>query len=292
MRVLVTGWPSFLHGEATAGDVLSMRTVAAALDTAGVAFDTAWSPAFRPGALHLDDAEPAAYSHVVFACGPAHGEQLRWLHDRYASCRRIAVGVSVIDPADRAVTGFHRVLARDGDAVARADLALAASTTRVPVAGFVLAPGQHEYGERRRHEQVHEALLDWAGGLDCARVPLDTRLDSADWRHCATGDAFVSLVERLDVVVTTRLHGLVLALHAGVPALAVDPVAGGGKVSAQAHALDWPALVPAEQADAGRLGHWWNWCLSTRAGDAAAAPRRRVRPLDGALTALLDEVSR
>lgn len=26
-RVLVTGWPSFLHGEATAGDVLAMEAV-------------------------------------------------------------------------------------------------------------------------------------------------------------------------------------------------------------------------------------------------------------------------
>lgn len=39
------------------------------------------------------------------------------------------------------------------------------------------------------------------------------------------------MLRRLDVVVTTRLHGLVLALKNGVPALAVDPVAaapGGG----------------------------------------------------------------
>ena len=34
------------------------------------------------------------------------------------------------------------------------------------------------------------------------------------------------LVSRLEVVVTTRLHGLVLALRAGVPALAIDPAAG------------------------------------------------------------------
>lgn len=40
------------------------------------------------------------------------------------------------------------------------------------------------------------------------------------------------------------MHGLALALKAGVPALGVDPVAGGGKVSRQAEALGWPA-VPA-----------------------------------------------
>ncbi|WP_199430124.1 polysaccharide pyruvyl transferase family protein [Qaidamihabitans albus] len=295
MRVLVTGWPTFLHGEATAGDVLSMRGVASALAEEGIAADTAWSPGFRPGALHLDDADPARYTHVVFTCGPAHGEQVSGLHERYAGCRRIAVGVSVLDPADPAAAGFHRVLARDGGSRPYPDLSLSGGGTSVPVAGVVLAPGQREYGARRRHEQVHEALLDWASRLDCARVPLDTRLDGADWRHCATADQFLSLIRRFDVIITTRLHGLVLALRAGVPALAVDPVAGGGKVAAQAEALDWPAVVPAETVTGSggdaALGRWWEWCLSAGGRERARHPA----PLDGAhplLTELLAEVRR
>lgn len=58
-------------------------------------------------------------------------------------------------------------------------------------------------------------------------MPLDTRLAHEDWRRCATPDQFVTVLSRMDVVVTTRLHGLVLALKCGVPVLAVDPVAGG-----------------------------------------------------------------
>lgn len=69
-RVLVTGWPSFLHGEATAGDVLAMAAVQDALAAAGIPCDLAWSPVFRPGRRTLDDAPPGAYSHLVFACGP------------------------------------------------------------------------------------------------------------------------------------------------------------------------------------------------------------------------------
>lgn len=139
MRVLLIGWASFLHGEATAGDVLSLRAAGAALAAAEIDHDVAWSPAFRPGTLHLPDAAPADYTHVVFACGPVHGEQLRWLHERYAACRRIAVGVSVPDPADPAVTGFHRVLPRDGGGAAEPDLSLAAPVVPVPVLGVVLA---------------------------------------------------------------------------------------------------------------------------------------------------------
>lgn len=297
MRALVTGWPSFLHGEATAGDVLSMRAVAAALEAAGIACDIAWSPVLYPAGVCLDDAAPERYTHVVFACGPAHGEQVRDLHRRYARCHRVAVGVSIIDPDDPAVTDFHDVLARDGDGEnPRRDLSAAARCRPVPVVGVALAPGQREYGAARRHDDVTARLTAWLSRGDCARLPLDTRLDSRDWRHPATADQFLSLVRRVDAVVTMRLHGLVLALREGVPALAVDPVAGGAKVRAQAAAWGWPAVVAAEDlSDHGsggsRLQGWLDWCLSESGRSAAGRYRTGIDAqgdplLDGVLDVL------
>ena len=73
------------------------------------------------------------------------------------------------------------------------------------------------------------------------------------------------MIARSDVVVTTRLHGLVLALKNGVPALAVDPVAGGAKVAAQAAAWGWPVLLPRSGnpvLDRGELDRLWAWCRS------------------------------
>jgi hypothetical protein len=271
MRILLTGWFSFEHGEATAGDVLSLEAVRAAL--ADLPCDVAWSPIFRPGALTIEDARPETYSHVIFVCGPVHGPQLRHLHQRYASCRRIAVGVSVIDPHDPAAAGFDVILARDAPGTSpRHDLAALAPYSPVPVAGVVLAPGQGEYGARRRHEEVHARLTSWLGGRDCARVLLDTRLDGRDWRSFATPDQLLSVIGRLDVIVTTRLHGLVTALRCGVPALAVDPVAGGAKVAAQARAWHWPAVLISgeDELSESALDGWWDWCLSGE-GQAAAA---------------------
>lgn len=279
MNVLLTGWPSFVEGEATAGDVLSMDAVAAALEGARIPYEVAWSPRFRPGRLRLADAPPERYTHVVFACGPVHGEQFRWLHQRYARCRRIAVGVSVIDPDDPAVRGFDTVLARDGDGTARRDLAARAATSTVPVVGVIPVTGQAEYGGRRRHQDVADAVTGWLAGQDCARVPMGTRLGVDDWRECATADQFTSLLGRMDLVVTMRLHGLVLALRSGVPAVAVDPVAGGAKVSAQADAWSWPAVVTAEaltEPDGdgpAQLRRWYDWCRGP-AGRAAARRRQ------------------
>lgn len=78
-------------------------------------------------------------------------------------------------------------------------------------------------------------------------VPFDTRLATDDWRVPSAPEQVAALVRRCDLVVTSRMHGLVLALRAGVPVLAVDPIAGGAKVSAQARAWSWPAVAcPAE----------------------------------------------
>jgi hypothetical protein len=285
MRILLTGWFSFEHGEATAGDVLSLETVRAGLSD--LTCDVAWSPVFRPGALTIEDARPEAYTHLIFVCGPLHGTQLNELHERYAACRRIAVGVSVIDPDDPAAAGFDVILARDAPgSPPRHDLAAHAPYEPVPVAGVVLAPGQGEYGTRRRHDEVHERLTAWLAARDCARVTLDTRLDGRDWRSFATPDQLLSVVRRLDVVVTTRLHGLVTALRCGVPAVAVDPVAGGAKVAAQAHAWGWPAVLSADELSEGALDQWWDWCLSDEGRKAAAsagADDRLVAELRSAL---------
>lgn len=271
-RLLLTGWFSFLHGEATAGDVLAQRHASALLERAGVPYDTAWSPGFRPGALTLEAARPDAYDTLLFVCGPVHGPQVAALHAGFRTCRRLAAGVSVVDPADPAVTGFHEVLARDGTgAPARPDLAARAPVGPLPpVAGVALSSGQGEYGARRRHEEVNARLTGWLAGKDCARVPADTRLATDDWRLCATGEQFLALVSRFDVLVTTRLHGLVLGLRTGTPVIAVDPVAGGAKVTAQARAVGWPALVDAGAPGPRILDHWWRWALSEE-GRAAAA---------------------
>ena len=273
-RVLVVGWSSFVDGVATAGDVLAMDAVATALAGEKIGCDLAWSPVLRPGGLTLAQACPAAYTHLVFACGPLHGPQVAGLHERYRACTRIAVGVSVVDPADPAATGFDLILARDAPgAGAQRDLAAQVPVSPVPVAGVVLAGEQPEYRAADAGSSVTASLARWLTGLDCARIPLDTRLDVRDWRHQATPGQFESVIRRLDVVVTTRLHGLVLALKNGVPALAVDPVPGGAKVTAQAGVWDWPVLT----ADAGTapgpasLDRLWAWCLSAEGGSRARA---------------------
>lgn len=305
--VLVVGWSSFLHGEATAGDLQSMFTVRDALRRAGVPARLALSRVMcPPGGLAYDDVDPAQWTRVVFACGPLTGPSIVELHRRFAHARRVAIGVSVPDPRHPAVTGFHTVLPRDvagssvpdgADVVGRIDLAArtaAGESTDLMVVGVALAGAQPEYGERQRHGAVSRTLAGWlqtAADWPAAVLELDTRLDPRDWRRCARPEQFAALVRRVDVLVTTRLHGLVFALREGVPVVAVDPVAGGGKVTAQAARWDWPAVVPADGA-ATDLTAALRWCRSDAGRAATTHAATLGRAADAGLDDLVSAVSR
>jgi hypothetical protein len=287
MRVLVTGWFSTRDGEITAGDLLSGRTVSGWLSEAGVPHDIAVAAGFRrPDDLAVDAVDPHDYSHVLFVCGPVASAKVAELLRPFSACRRIGVGISLTGPADGL---FDAVLARDGDGAPAVDVSLGTPAGAVPVIGVILSHVQPEYGDRQRHGTAERLLRDLVRRSGAAPLPLDTRLDAADELACATPDRFRALVARADAVVTTRLHGLVLALAEGVPALALDPIAGGAKVTRQAEALGWPAISD-PTADGARLDALLRWCLTGEAREAAAACARRGRAGLGATRARLLEL--
>jgi hypothetical protein len=310
VRVLVTGWFSFDTAEVTAGDLLARDTAVRWLSEAGVPHDIAVAANFRaPGDVALDGIDPGGYSDVVFVCGPAAGRLVEDMLARFPHARRLALGVSVVDGTGR--LPLDVVLERDSGTAATPDLSLAApgagtgpagagagpagagagpspaggagrgapaGGNRVPVAGVVLSHDQPEYGSRHRLAEAHAVLADVLGSAGAARVLLDTRLHPREPHLCSTAAQVETAIARCDVIATTRLHGLVLALKAGVPALAIDPVAGGGKVSRQSEVLGWPAAARVGEAGAGCLAGWLRWCLSGEARTVAAAVAGKAQP--------------
>ena len=92
------------------------------------------------------------------------------------------------------------------------------------------------------------------------------------------------MIARMDVVLTTRLHGLVLALKNGVPALAIDPIAGGAKIKRQAETVGWPIVYTPESLTDETLQQAFDYCLTEEArlkarecGERARALVRQVR---------------
>ena len=105
--------------------------------------------------------------------------------------------------------------------------------------------------------------------MDVAVVEIDTCLDPDNRTGFRSPAQIEAVISKMDLVVTTRLHGLVLSLKNGVPVVAVDPVKGGQKVLRQAETLAWPHRFTPETASEKALSDAIFKCL--RPGAAAAA---------------------
>lgn len=241
-RALVTGWFSFEHGEATAGDLLAGDAARTWLADAGWEVEVATSPAF-PDGPDWRALSPQSYDLLVFTCGPLAGWQVEELLERFEGVRRIAVDVSV---TDREVAGrFDVVLARDHDGPATPDIALAVTPAPLPVVGVINTHAQPSYGEDRA-EAAAEVVIEALGTYPAAVLDMDTRVDPRLGpleRDPRSSSELEALLRRLDVLVTSRLHGLVLGLRNGVPTVAIDVMPAGGKVTAQAAALGWTEVI-------------------------------------------------
>jgi hypothetical protein len=271
VKVLVAGWFSFEEVIATVGDALGADVVARWLDGLGVAHDVAWAPYLERG-VHWRDVDPGDYTHLVFVTGPVRDRPLlRELTGAFAGARRLAVNVSVVEEAGREL--FDAVWERDAPGIRRPDLALGAPDHDAPVVAVAFTPVQDEYGERSQAERVREEIEEWLAerGLPWFELSMDL-FEKPHPRRAAQVEA---LVRRADVVVSMRLHGLVLGLKHGRPVIACDPVSGGAKVGGQAEALGWPLVLGAEEVGATALDAALDRCLSGALEGALQQARAR-----------------
>jgi Polysaccharide pyruvyl transferase len=271
MRVLVTGWFSFDEVVATIGDELGADVVTGWLRELGIDHDVAWAPYLGRGP-HWRDLDPTGYTHLLFVSGPLMDMPLlRELTAVFGSAQRLAVNVSVVPDDARPL--FHQVWERDGAGTTRPDLAIGTRTPDVPVVAVAFAPAQEEYGPRSRAEQVRATIEGWLRARGTAWFELD--MDLFDKPYERFPSQVEALVRRADVVVSMRLHALVLGLAHGVPVIACDAIAGGAKVSAQAAALGWPVVLRAGEIDPTTLDAALEHALSgTLTGELAEAGRR------------------
>jgi Polysaccharide pyruvyl transferase len=283
VKSLVAGWFSFDEVVATVGDLMARDVLCEWLARAGIDHDVANAPLVGAG-VDWREVAPDDYERVIFVCGPfGRRPLLEEFVERFGERPLVGIDVSMLDGGG-AWDPFNLLLARDGarNGRPRPDLSFVASEQpSLPVACVLLAHPQGEYA----------GGLHGAAGEAIARLPdlrpaalLHTDTDLLDGDRVRSAPEVVSLVRRSDVVVTTRMHGLVLALREGVPAVAIDPIAGGAKVSRQAEAVGWPATLLAKDLSDEALGKAFDWCLTAeargRARECAARARERLHALE------------
>ena len=267
MRALIAGWFSFPNCTPTAGDVMARDLVANWLQAANVPWDFLVAPPLD-GGVRPEDMRPEAYTHFLLVCGPYVQGRQTDLMNRMAHCVTAGVNLSYLELLTPGLVSFDHLFERDSERIVRPDLTFICPVERVPVAGRILVHPQGEYGSRACHDQANAAIEILLKSQHAAAISIDTQLgnNSGGLRNAAE---VVSVIAKMDVIVTTRLHGLVLALRSGVPALAVDPIAGGAKIAAQAKAIGWPVVFTADQLDADELARSFQYCLTAEAAHRA-----------------------
>ena len=257
-KFLITSHSSFLNKYTTFGDTAAMKVVIGWMEDIGVDFDVACLSEHGFDGLDITKVNPLNYHTVVFVCGPWSKNTKDTKFGHFRNTRFIGIDVSV---KTNDAHGLDVFFPRDYDGVHNPDLAFVSKTDYKPLVGVALVHDQREYGDKQRHKFVHDQISHFLESNSVAWIALDTL-----WKNNKTGIpdnlAFESLVSRLDAVITTRMHGLVYSIKKGVPALAIDPIAGGAKVSAQALALNWPLLIDSDDVNPQKIEEAVTRCLS------------------------------
>jgi polysaccharide pyruvyl transferase len=286
MNILVAGWFSFENGHATAGDVLARDVVTRWLDKQGWQYDVAAAAPFN-GDVRWELTPRDAYDAVVFVCGPFQCGELeeRFVH-HFDGTPLFGLNLSLSEHLD-SWNPFHCLWERDSSRTARPDLVFLSDAPLVPVVG-VCKVEPYPGGLTELTDPAIDALV---GARHAAVVAIDTRLD-VNQVGLRTPAEVESLIARTDALVTTRLHGLVLALKNGVPVVAIDAEAGGAKLVRQAESVGWPICFTADRLEAAALEDALDYCLTDDARLRARGCTERARTLLAAVEAtMLDEIA-
>jgi hypothetical protein len=272
-RALVAGHFSIPGGGGTFGDIEAMEVVCGWLAGTGIEFDVASNLQDGAHGIPLDRVESATYTHFIFVCGPwsPRAKIPAQLLKGFAHCLKIGVNLTTFEEGS---AGFDVLIARDNPLGMRADLAFGRELLPLPVLGVLLVNRQKDYGPRQRHRFVRQVVEEYLRAGEAAPLWLDT-VANHNSMGIGTPRQFESILRKTDLVVTNRLHGLVLTLKNSIPVIAIDAVAGGGKVTAQARALGWPVLIPAEELSVAELRERIASCLGGRRAVQISSSQRQ-----------------
>lgn len=290
-------WGSWPRG-ATLGDRLAVDNLSAGLTRAGVDHSVLSHPS-HAGPGHRPTPDPAALasrlSTLVFVCGPlVQTKRMRRLLAACGHARKLAAGVSLLQSQEVLNRQLDGVVARDGVRIpgspgahgairpGRFDLAIShcdpplerprpASLAAARI-GVCLRGRQKDYGLGRDRSSAVQALFSEVLALQPGQVqPIDTVLSATN-----APEHIQAQFAAVDLVLTTRLHGSLLGLAAGVPVIAVDQIAGGGKLTEVLGRISWPHLYAAEALTTDSLLALLQRCIEACPLEAIAASQARM----------------
>lgn len=276
MHVLIMGWFSFDNMGNTAGDMIARDVVCKWLDDANIAYKVAVTNSFPyPGGVQWETVDPHLFTDILFVCGPfGNGYPITDMLVRFVNCRLIGLDLTILQSLQE-WNPFTILYERDSSRNSNPDITFFAPAPRVPVAGVILMDKQDMYGVRDQHQKVNQVVELFIKGRELSVVRIDTELENNKGGLRSSGEV-ESLIAKMDIVITTRLHGSVLAIKNGVPVIPIDSVKGGAKLTRQIKTIGWPLLFDAENLSEGALHGALDYCLTEKARQEAKKCARKA----------------
>jgi hypothetical protein len=245
-KILITNY--FSVGGSTYGDAQAVEIVTQWLSKNNIEYDILVSNKTKVKGKTLDQLNILEYDIIMFVCGPCPSEEwfYKALGNQYKKIQKDITKIGV-DISIRDSHPFDYVIPRDFFEIKNPDLAFCANNKLLPVVGIFKVHPQNEYGKLQRHDHGHRCIDKYINDSGHACIHLNTYnwADSfTDYSHSTSNASQLeSLISKCDYIISTRMHGLVYSLKCNTPVLAIDCIDVGAKVTAQAEAVGWPAIV-------------------------------------------------
>jgi hypothetical protein len=262
---LVAGYFSFKDGFATFGDTTAKNVLQNWLEKAGLDYDVAIHPSNGEVGVNLSEIDPQNYDVFIFVCGPWRMANVNLLR-KFNHCLKIGVNLSIEDTNSNL---FDLLYPRDFNGSHYPDIVFQSKNNRDPIVGVCLVHPQSEYGSRQRHQQVHNAVLQYLNDENVSYIILDT-LYLNNPSGIRDTKSFENIISRLDVVISSRLHGTVFSLKNGTPVVAIDAISGGAKLTKQVNSIGWDIILNGDDITPLKIKQSVQRCLTDEIKQKAA----------------------
>ncbi len=253
-RVVICGYFSLPYKTNTVGDLLVLSVLQEWLEQMGIEYDVVSDyKEVISNAIPLEAICMSQYDAMIFVCGPlADFDSLIQFIQTFDGLKKIAINISIVDDKSKIVDLFDYIIPRDSKSEINFDLSLSKLLLdRVPVVGLVFVGPQKEY-VMQKHKVVEEIVVEALRKLEIASVYIDTKVPFNEYGLQNTVE-IMSVISKMDAIITTRLHGSILSLKAHVPFISIDPISCGAKVSRQMRKIGWPYVLDVDNLSLNKL---------------------------------------
>lgn len=240
-KILLCGYFSLPYKVCTAGDLLVAQKCIQLFKDLDLSYDVLVEDPIKDldNTVFLDDICVEDYLVLVFVCGPLVSTNiLKNFLQKFNMLKKIALNVSLLDNHLEILQYFNVIIPRDSWNETNIDLAINTECKKTKLVGVILVGEQKEY-KQTCHSKVEKIVDEVLKSRDFMSFYIDTKLpyNEYDLKNLKEVETIIS---KMDLIITTRLHGSIIALKYKIPFIAIDPVVGGAKITKQLNIINWP----------------------------------------------------